>query len=479
MISAIQEIAIDLARLPAAKTEAILAQLSSSELECLLHTWSAWARPEQLKPAGRWRTWGILAGRGFGKSRSGSEACQDEAESGRSGRMALVAPTAADARDVMVEGESGILAIAPRWFRPTYEPSKRKLTWPNGALAYLYSAEEPDRLRGPQHDFGWLDEFAAWDNLEATLDNFLMGLRLGSYPRWIFTTTPRPLPILRRLVKAAAAPTPTVVLTRGRTHDNLANLPASFLEDVISKYEGTELGRQEIEGILLDDRVGALFNGKWIKHGLRPKNFRTIVVAVDPAISTNKDSDETGIIVAGIAEDDLAYVLSDRSGKYSPDEWAREVLRLFTMYEADHVVVEVNRGGDLVAHAIRTACEKAKLAPASVPIVEVSASRGKATRAEPIAALYEQGRVVHVGEFELLEKQMIEWDPSRSASPDRIDALVWALTDLLLGAPNADYESLRGRSRERTTSLPSREEWLDEPIFDDDDDDVTRRGRFA
>lgn len=479
MMSRAQAVAQRMARLSTAARARVFAGLTPRELEGLLYEWRFWARPEQLPPEGEWTTWGILAGRGFGKTRTGAEWVRDEAMRGEVGRFALVAPTAADARDVLVEGESGILAISPRWFRPQYEPSKRRLTWPNGVLASLFSAEEPDRLRGPQFHRAWCDELAAWENLEKTLDNLLMGLRLGRSPKWIYTTTPRPLSILREHLADAKDPATGIVLTRGRTLDNRGNLPKQYF-NLLKKYEGTELGRQELEGVVLDDREGALFNGAWFRHAdAKREDMRLVVVGVDPAVTTSRDADESGIIVAGLRDvDELGHVLADRSGKYTPDRFAREVLRAFDQFEADRIVIETNRGGHFVRTPIESALRAAGRSLASVPIVEVRASSGKATRAEPIAALYEQRRILHAPGLEKLEKQMIEWDPARSISPDRIDAMVWALTNLVVDLRCDDYEPTRGRKLDRTTGgafagerdaeLVDEADEADEDLDDDD-----------
>lgn len=396
--------------------------LSQEEALALLYDWSFWARPEQLPPPGDWLVWLIQAGRGFGKTRTGAEWVRGQVETGQRGRLALVARTAADTRDVMVEGESGILAISPPWFRPKYEPSKRRLTWPNGALATLYSADEPDLLRGPQHDGFWTDEIAAWRFVEAW-DQLMFGLRLGAHPCGVATTTPRPTKLIRDLIKA-----PSTVVTRGTTRDNESNLAPSFLTLVVQKYQGTRLGRQELEGEILDDNPGALWHLGGIDRARVEKapHLMRIVVGVDPAVTSNADSDETGIVVAGMDDQQPPhfYVLADFSLQATPEGWARAAVKGYTDFDADRVVAEVNNGGDLVEAVVRGV-------DANVSYKAVRASRGKAVRAEPISALYEQGRVHHVGSFPTLEDQMCEFDPITSTkSPDRMDALVWALTEL-------------------------------------------------
>lgn len=339
-----------------------------------------------------------------------------------------MAPTAADVRDVMVEGESGILATAPPWFRPKYEPSKRRLTWPNGAQATTFSADEPERFRGPQHDRVWGDEAGAWRYPEA-FDQLMLGLRLrdarGGPPRCLVTTTPRPTPLIRRLIVD-----PTTHLTRGSTFDNRAHLAAAYLDQIIRRYEGTRLGRQELYAEVLDDTPGALWKRDSIdaRRVQRAPELRRVVVAIDPAVTSGQGSDETGIVVAGLGVDGHGYVLADLSQKASPDAWARAACKAYADHDADRIVAEVNNGGDLVETVLRTVDPRAAYRA-------VHASRGKQTRAEPIAALYEQGRVHHVGSLPYLEDQLCTWDPSAdSKSPDRLDALVWALSELMLSA---------------------------------------------
>jgi predicted phage terminase large subunit-like protein len=384
--------------------------------------WSRVGRPEQQAPSGSWRTWLILAGRGWGKTRTGGEWVRDRVMRGGARRVALVARTASDVRDVIVEGESGILAISPPDERPVWEPSRRRLTWPNGAIATTYSADEPDQLRGPQHDAAWADELAAWKYPDAWTQ-LLLGLRLGSDPRVVVTTTPRPTPIIRSLRAAA-----TTHITSGRTIDNAANLAPQFLDAIVRQYEGTRLGRQELDGEILDDSAGALWRWQWIDAArvTRAPDLRRVVVAIDPAASSHDESDETGIVVAGVGHDGRAYVLADASGRYRPEEWARTALALYREHKADCIVAEANNGGEMVAATLRVHDRGAN-------VRTVHATRGKATRAEPVAALYEQARVSHVGALARLEDQLTTWDPATSrTSPDRLDALVWALTELLV-----------------------------------------------
>jgi phage terminase large subunit-like protein len=383
--------------------------------------WSLQARKNQLPPPGRWRCWLILAGRGWGKTRTGAEFVNGQVRSGRSQYPILVGPTAADVRDVMVEGESGILACSRPDFLPLYEPSKRRLTWPNGVTASLFSAEEPDRLRGPQSDLIWADEPASWKYPE-TWDMAMFGLRLGKDPRVCATTTPRPTTLIRALVRD-----PLTVVTRGSTYENRENLAPAFIDKIIRKYEGTRLGRQELNAEILDDNPGALWQRDVIEHLRVPGNevppLIRIVVGVDPAVSGGEEADETGIVVDGMAANGHCYVLADASVRGTPHQWALAAVRAYHRWQADRMIGEVNNGGDLVEVNIRTVD----------PIVAyraVHATRGKLVRAEPIAALYEQGRVHHVGAFPQLEDQLCEWSPGNH-SPDRLDAHVWAMTELL------------------------------------------------
>ena len=434
--------AATLAALPAAKLSALVDRIEPIEAALLFHDWRFWARPSQWPPAGDWRVWLLIAGRGFGKTRTGAEFVRGEIEAGRARRVALIGATAADVRDVMVEGESGVMAVCPPWFRPRFEPSKRRLTWPNGAMATTYSADEPDRLRGPQHDLIWADEFAAWRYPE-TWDMAMLGLRLGAAPRALVTTTPRAVKALRALMARAVGANPRdgvpegraaadVVLTGGATYDNKANLPRAFLDEIVSRYHGTRLGRQEIEAELLEDLPGALWQRAQIDNAratLAPELTR-IVVAIDPAASSGEGADETGLIVAGLGKDGHGYVLEDLSRRDSPDGWARAAIGAYRRWRADRIVAEVNQGGQMVDHVLRTVDPEA-------PIRMVHASRAKVARAEPVAALYEQMRVHHVGAFPALEDQMctftLDFDRAQAGfSPDRVDALVWALSELML-----------------------------------------------
>lgn len=348
-------------------------------------------------------------------------------------RIALVGRTAADVRDTMIEGESGLLNVFPPHQRPVYEPSKRRVTFCNGARAYAYSADEPNLLRGPQHHFAWADELAAWP-YEEMFDNLLLGLRLGRLPQLVIGTTPRPAPLIRRL-----ATDPTVHVTRGHTAENLRNLPAMDL--VLDKYEGTRIGRQELAGEILEDIEGALLTLQEIEDSRVKKAVQLgrIVVGVDPAASANENSDETGIIVAGRGVDDHAYVLKDATCKMQPVGWARMVVEQYRRFQADCVVAEVNNGGDMVEHTIHSV-------DPSVKVKKVRASRGKHIRFEPVASLYSQGRIHHVGGgFEKLEDQLVSFTPDGylgDGSPDRADADVWAMSELMVEAREWGFEEL-------------------------------------
>jgi predicted phage terminase large subunit-like protein len=415
--------------LPPAQLQKWIDGLSEDELAALNHEWKFWGRVEQQEPEGSWLTWLVLAGRGWGKTKTGSEIIRGWVESGRYGRLALVAETAADARDVIVEGDSGILRCAPGWFRPQYEPSKRRLTWPNGAVATLYNGTEPDQLRGPQHDAAWVDELAKYQSAQETWDQLQFGLRLGNSPRQLVTTTPRPIPLIRSIAAAS-----NTVVTKGRTFDNAANLAPSFIKSIRDRYEGTRLGRQELEAEILDDVPGALWTRAMFDDNRisSAPEMQRIVVAVDPSGTKGEsdDGDSIGIVVAGRGVDGRGYVLADRSCKLSPDGWGRRAVAAYHEFSADRVIGEDNFGGAMVEHVIKTADRM-------VSYKAVKASRGKVVRAEPVAALYEQGKVSHVSALPHLEDQMSAFTPSGymgEASPDRADALVWALTELMIGS---------------------------------------------
>jgi predicted phage terminase large subunit-like protein len=391
--------------------------------------WAAIARPEQLPPPGDWLIWLILAGRGWGKSFTGAQWVRGIAEAGQVRHIALVGATAADVRDVMVEGPSGILSICPNSNRPLYEPSKRRVVWPNGVVATMFSSEEPERLRGPQHGAAWCDELAAWRNLSETWDQLQFGLRIGKRPRQVITTTPKPVKLLKALVKRAAEGG-DVIITKGKTSDNAANLAKSFLADIHRQFGGTRLGRQELDAEILDDVPGALWNRDLIERTrcgpVSPWSLKRIVVAVDPAVSIGADANESGIIVAGVNDNGEFFVIADLSGKYQPHEWATRAVGALRQYGADRVVAESNQGGSMVEATLR-AVDK------NVPVRSVHASRGKVTRAEPIAALFEQGRAHLAGAYPELEDQLATFEAGSPGSPDRLDAMVWALTALMSG----------------------------------------------
>lgn len=416
-----------------------LSKLTPEQMAALKWHWPFWARPNQLAPEGDWITWLLLAGRGFGKTRCGAEWVREKAKNFPGCRIALVGETAADCRKVMVDGESGILNISPPDFMPTYHPTNRQLIWPNGSIAETYNATEPDQLRGPQHHFAWCDEIAKWKYMQATWDQVQMGLRLGEKPQQVVTTTPRPLDLIKKILNDK-----DTVVTRGRTLDNSDNLAAPFLKKITEEYEGTRLGRQELDAEILDDIPGALWQRSNIDLNRVqevPEDLERVIVAVDPAVSNENGSDEHGIVVVGLARDNdgyaRGYVLEDGSLKGSPEEWARKAVSLYRKWSADKIVAEKNQGGDMVASVI-------KAVDRSITPKLVHASRGKYIRAEPVSSLYEQNRIHHVGRFDRLEDQMCTFsiDNIRGngmGSPDRVDALVWGLTEL--------FDKLTGRRR--------------------------------
>jgi len=418
---------------PADVRLAQLAQLSAAQRAEFATHWRLWAREQQLPPAGEaWRIWLILAGRGFGKTRAGAEWVRELATD-PSARIALVGASLHEARAVMVEGESGIMAVSPPRRRPKFEASLRRLTWPNGAQAMLYSALEPESLRGPQHSHAWCDEIAKWDNAaeRATRgwDNLMFGLRLGERPQLLATTTPRAVPLIQRLL---ADDSGDIAVTRGRTEDNADNLPARFLRDIRRIFGDTLLGRQELDGEMIADLPGALWSRKLLeasREGVAMSSPRRTVIGVDPPASAHGDA--CGIVVCALGEDGIGRVLADASVvRPSPERWARAVSRAAQVWDADRVVAEANQGGAMVASVLRAA-------DVALPLRLVHASRGKAARAEPVAALYEAGRVRHAGLFPALEDELCGLMPGGEyhgpgRSPDRADALVWALSELML-----------------------------------------------
>jgi len=382
------------------------------------------ARPEQLPSEdASWNTWLYLAGRGAGKTRTAAEWLAWEASSKPKTRWAIVAPTYGDARDTCAEGESGIVNVLRQYGTlKDYNRSIGEIFLTNGSRIKLFSGEEPERLRGPQHHGGWFDELAAFKYPEAW-DQYQFGLRLGEFPQTIVTTTPKPIKIIKELIKQD-----NVRVVRGSTFDNAANLAESALAQYRLRYENTRLGRQELYGEILDNVDGALWTRKLIDDARvdsAPPLVR-VVVAIDPAVTANATSDETGIVAAGIASNGDYYILDDKSIRTTPDAWARVAVELYHKHKADKIVAETNNGGDMVILLL-------KQVDASIATKKVTATRGKQLRAEPISSLYEQGRVHHVGYFSDLETQMCEWTPQSSESPDRLDALVWALTELNSG----------------------------------------------
>lgn len=421
-------------------TTQFLSSLSEHALSALPYLFEFWALPHQLPPANDWRTWVILGGRGAGKTRAGAEWVRREVEGprpldpARSRRVALVGETYDQVRDVMVFGESGILACCPPDRTPEWQSSRRQLVWPNGATAKCYSANDPEALRGPQFDAAWVDELAKWPKAADTWDMLQFALRLGEDPRQVVTTTPRAISTLKQIIGANST-----VMTTAPTEANRAYLAASFLEEIRARYAGTRLGRQELDGVLLDDVEGALWTNVGIE-GCRVEDIPAldrIVVAVDPPVTGKKTSDDCGIIVAGVVtqgapKDWRAYVLEDATvSARTPLQWAEAALEAAARHEAERVVAEVNQGGDLVETVLRQI-------DGMMPYRAVRATRGKAVRAEPVAALYEQGRVKHVRGLADLEDQMCQMTNhgfKGKGSPDRVDALVWALTELMLTAP--------------------------------------------
>lgn len=413
----------------------VVSSLTEGERAEFGYHWENFARNSQLAPPGDWRIWLIIAGRGFGKTRAGAEWVRAIAESDPNARIALVSASIAEARTVMVEGQSGILACYAPETRPVFEPSLHRLKFPNGAQAQLFSSCEPESLRGPQHSHAWCDEIGKWptgnERATKTWDNLLMGLRIGEFPRVAATTTPRAVPLLKRLIGSAA--NGDVVVTRGSTYENAANLPDRFLSAIETEFSGSTLARQEIGGELIEDIEGALWSRSLIEASRETGNdflHRRIVVAVDPPISAS--GDECGIIVAALGSDDIGRVLADCTVSVArPDEWARSVANAAESWKADRVIAEANQGGEMVKSVLLAASS-------TLPVKLVHASRGKVARAEPIAALYSAGRVRHLGNFPQLEDQLCGFlvggeyaGPGRS--PDRGDALVWAMHELLLG----------------------------------------------
>ncbi len=413
-------------------------ELSVNDLSALLADWQLIARDDQLPPLSaqngeRWRVWLVLGGRGAGKTRTGSEWLRAKVfgewpDSKPAKRIALIGETIGDVRNVMIEGASGLLSVHNAEERPIFEPSKQRLSWPNGAIAQMYSAENPEGLRGPQFDVAWCDEVGKWKDADAAWDMMQFGLRLGEHPQVVVTTTPRTIGLLKRLLAD-----PATAVSRAATADNAANLATTFMTEMERRYTGSALGRQELMGELIDDTTGNLWQRNWIEEHrvTRPPELTRLVVAVDPPVTAKATSDACGIVVVGLGVDGRGYVLADQTVQgRSPIQWARAVVSAYRHFEADRVVAETNQGGDLVITVLR------QVDP-TLPVRTVHATRGKWVRAEPIAALYAEGRVAHVGIYEQLEDQLCAFGTDGRAngkSPDRLDALVWALTDLMIDA---------------------------------------------
>lgn len=446
-----------LASLPEHERLQFLHSLTAAELNALEHDWHFWARPDQLPPAddcecgceGRWLVWLILAGRGWGKTRTGAEWCHENINNGTYRRLHLVGSTASDVRDIMVEGPSGILATAKPENPVHYSPTKRRLEWANGAVALCFSADEPERFRGVQCEAAWADELAAW-RYEESWKQLQLGLRLGKFPRTVVTTTPRPTRLVKRLAKAALpslSPSGEVLalprnhMTKGTTYDNIANLAEAFIQEITQEYEGSRFGRQELYAEILEDSESALWTRELIEdHRVEPprpgeervpRELKKIVVGVDPAVTFGEESDETGIVVCGLDYNDKAWVLQDASGKYNAEGWARRVVDVYQTWEDEYfpesilVVAEQNMGGELVERNI-------VVENPLVTVKLVRAKKSKVLRAEPVSTAYERHKVYHLGPFDKLEDQMCTYEAGSDNSPDRLDALVYALTELVV-----------------------------------------------
>lgn len=446
-----------LALQPEAMQREWLAKLPKAEQEALQYKWTFWARPEQLAPDGDWSTWLIKAGRGWGKTKTGAEWVRammcgaTPLAAGKCRNIGIIAETSKDLRETIAKGPSGILAVHPKEFRPSYT-EKGGFVWPNGAKALVYNGTEPDQLRGPNLDAAWCDELAKWRYSKEAWDNLQYALRLGDDPRVLITTTPRPIRLMREIMDEDGT-----LITEGSLYDNVANLPEKYIRKILDQYEGTRLGRQEIYGEIIDDVPGALWTRDTLdRKRLRHKDIEAdklpamqrVVVAIDPAAKASTDQEdtaETGIIVCGLGVDGRGYVLDDRSCRLGPQGWARVAINAYDRYQGDLIVAERNNGGEMVTAVIKSACQ----GRAPIKIETVWASRGKVTRAEPISALYEQGRVSHVGSFPALEDQMImftPWGIEGEEGSDRTDALVWGLSQLFPLMVNKDAPRKRRRS---------------------------------
>jgi phage terminase large subunit-like protein len=432
-----------LRRFSPSQRKRFLESLTERQAHTCLYSWDGYAYRHQKPPTTRdWSTWLLLGGRGAGKTRAGAQWVTAQAlglspfAARKHEHIAIIGEDAHDVREIMIEGISGLSRINPYWPRPCWMQQRRRFEWPNGAAAYAFSADDPDSLRGPQFDAAWLDEFAKWRHAEATFDMLQFGLRLGERPRQVITTTPRPIPLLKRLMAD-----PTTVVTRAATQANAKNLAPVFLDTILKRYEGTRLGRQEILGEIIEDRPDALWSRALIEQARVPAapSLQRIVVAVDPPASSAKGADACGLVAAGRAENGNIYVIADESAAgLSPAMWAAKAIALWRRLAADALVVEVNQGGDMVRAVISEQDRE-------VPVIAVHARRGKWLRAEPVAALYEQGRVKHAGAFPELEDEMCDFGLdglSNGRSPDRLDALVWAVTHLGFGVSGPRIRTL-------------------------------------
>lgn len=428
---------------PVAAQEAFLDELGEGAMCALPFLFEFWAMEHQLPPEGDWRTWVIMGGRGAGKTRAGAEWVRSMVEGatpyagGRARRVALIGETQDQVREVMIFGDSGILACSPPDRRPAWQAGRKRLIWPNGAEASVHTAHDPEGLRGPQFDAAWVDELAKWKKSRETWDMLQFALRLGEKPQVCVTTTPRNVGVLKALLAS-----PSTVTTHAPTEANAANLAGSFLEEVRTRYAGTRLGRQELDGVLLSDAEGALWTSAMLERCIKRdvSGFDRVIVGVDPAISSGKSSDECGIVVVGAhmqgpPQEWRAHVIADLSLKGArPSEWAAAAVAAMEIFQGDRLVAEVNQGGQMVQELVR------QVDP-MVPFKGVHASRGKAVRAEPIAGLYEQGRISHAPDLTALEDQMVLMTRGGfvgDGSPDRVDALVWALHELMI-EPARDY----------------------------------------
>jgi phage terminase large subunit-like protein len=418
---------IAVANLDPAVRRAVVYGLESRFVLGAEEEWATWAHEGQETPKGDWRVWLMMAGRGFGKTKAGAEWVSAMARADGSLRIALVGATLEDVRKVMVEGESGLIKTAQLREDVIWVPSRGTLTFASGAMAFAYSGEDPEKLRGPEHHFAWCDELAKWRYAEAAWNNLMLGLRLGEKPRTLVTTTPQPLPLLKRLIAEESTH-----LSGGRTRDN-RNLPDAFVEAAVAAYGGTRIGRQELEGELIEDAEGSLWKRALIEAsrvGPRDEEYRRVVIGVDPPASSGGDA--CGIVAVGLGGDGVAYVIGDHSmAGLSPEGWARRVAEAYALHQADRVIAENNNGGDMVESVLRGAA-------LNLPVKRAFATRGKVARAEPVAALFEKGRAKFAGAFPELEDELAGLTtgggyqgPGRS--PDRADAMVWAMTELMLG----------------------------------------------